>query len=133
MQTKIAGETVSNILGQVGPALRAQSEKIAQLEGQVTFYQKRERVEKLASDMENKNLDPESTYDQKVEKLMLTHIEAGDEELRQLASQRANAVQAAILRSGKVEAERLFIVEPKTLSPEKRDKVKNSRVEFKIG
>jgi len=33
---------------------------------------------------------------------MLTHIEAGDEELRQLASQRANAVQAAILRSGKV-------------------------------
>jgi Domain of Unknown Function (DUF748) len=68
-----------------------------------------------------------------MEKLMLTHIEAGDEELRQLASQRANAVQAAILRSGKVEAERLFIVEPKTLSPEKKDKVKNSRVEFKIG
>jgi hypothetical protein len=68
-----------------------------------------------------------------MEKLILTHIEAGDEELRQLASQRANAVQAAILRSGKVEAERLFIVEPKTLSPEKKDKVKNSRVEFKIG
>jgi hypothetical protein len=68
-----------------------------------------------------------------MEKLILTHIEAGDEELRQLASQRANAVQAAILRSGKVEAERLFIVEPKTLSPEKKDKVKDSRVEFKIG
>jgi len=68
-----------------------------------------------------------------MEKLILTHIEAGDEELRQLASQRANAVQAAILRSGKVEVERLFIVEPKTLSPEKKDKVKNSRVEFKIG
>jgi hypothetical protein len=67
-----------------------------------------------------------------MEKLMLTHIEAGDEELRQLASQRANAVQAAILRPGKVEAERLFIVEPKTLSPEKKDGVKNSRVEFKI-
>ena len=68
-----------------------------------------------------------------MEKLMLTHIEAGDEELRQLASQRANAVQAAILRSGKIEAERLFIVEPKTPSPEKKDNVKGSRVEFKIG
>lgn len=70
MQTKIAGETVSNILGQVGPALRAQSEKIAQLEGQVTFYQKRERVEKLASEMERKNLDPETSFNDKVEKLM---------------------------------------------------------------
>ncbi|MCX5735727.1 MAG: DUF748 domain-containing protein, partial [candidate division NC10 bacterium] len=47
-----------------------------------------------------------------MEKLILTHIEAGDEELHQLASQRATRVQEAILRSGKVEAERLFIVEP---------------------
>ena len=67
-----------------------------------------------------------------MEKLMLTHIEAGDEELRQLAIQRATAVQQAILRSGKVDAERVFIVEPKTLAPEKKDKVKDSRVEFKI-
>jgi len=67
-----------------------------------------------------------------MEKLMLTHIEAGDEELRQLASQRANAVKEAILQSGKVAAERLFIVEPKSLTPEKKDRVKDSRVEFKI-
>ncbi len=68
-----------------------------------------------------------------MEKLILTHIEAGNEQLRQLASQRANAVKEAILRSGKVDAERLFIVEPKSLTPEKKDKVKDSRVEFKIG
>ena len=67
-----------------------------------------------------------------MEKLMLTHIEAGEEELHELASQRANAVKDAILRSGKVDAERLFIVEPKGLAPEKKDTVKNSRVEFKI-
>ncbi len=68
-----------------------------------------------------------------MEKLILTHIEAGDEELHQLASQRANNVREAILRSGKVEAERLFIVEPKTLAPEKKENLKDSRVEFKIG
>ena len=33
---------------------------------------KRERIEKLASDMEAKNLDPETTYNQKVETLMQT-------------------------------------------------------------
>ena len=63
---------------------------------------------------------------------MLTHIEAGEEELRALAAQRANVVKDAILRSGKVGAERLFIVEPKGLTPEKKDNVKDSRVEFKI-
>ncbi|HSB78209.1 MAG TPA: DUF748 domain-containing protein, partial [Candidatus Methylomirabilis sp.] len=67
-----------------------------------------------------------------MEKLMLTHIEAGEEELRALAAQRANAVKDAILQSGKVGAERLFIVEPKGLTPEKKDNVKDSRVEFKI-
>lgn len=68
-----------------------------------------------------------------MEKLILTHIEAGDEELRMLAARRANAVKEAILRSGKVEAERLFIVEPDALAPEKKENLKDSRVEFKIG
>lgn len=67
-----------------------------------------------------------------MEKLMLTNIEAGDEELRQLAARRANTVKDALLQSGKIEAERLFIVEPKGLTPEKKEKVKESRVEFKI-
>jgi outer membrane protein OmpA-like peptidoglycan-associated protein len=67
-----------------------------------------------------------------MEKLMLTNIQAGDEELCQLASRRANAVKDALLQSGKVEAERMFIVEPKGLTPEKKDKVRDSRVEFKI-
>lgn len=67
-----------------------------------------------------------------MEKLMLTHLEVGDEELRQLAARRANAVKDALLQAGKIEPERLFIVEPKGLAPEKKDKVKDSRVDFKI-
>jgi hypothetical protein len=68
-----------------------------------------------------------------MEKLILTHIEVGDEELRQLAAQRANAAKEAILRSAQIDAGRLFIVEPKSLAPEKKEKLKDSRVEFKIG
>ncbi|HWU36157.1 MAG TPA: DUF748 domain-containing protein, partial [Candidatus Acidoferrum sp.] len=68
-----------------------------------------------------------------MEKLILTHIEVGEEDLRQLAEQRANAAKNAIMASAQIDAERLFIVEPKTLAPEKKEKLKNSRVEFKIG
>jgi hypothetical protein len=74
-----------------------------------------------------------SLPNEEMEKLIVTHTEVGDEELRLLASQRANAVKDAILRSGKIDAERLFIIEPKTLAPEKKENQKDSRVEFKIG
>ena len=67
-----------------------------------------------------------------MEKLMLTHIEVGDNELRQLAARRAGAVRDAILQGGAVDPERVFIIEPKSLTPEKTDKAKNSRVELKI-
>jgi hypothetical protein len=68
-----------------------------------------------------------------MEKLILTHIEVGDDELRQLAARRADTAKETILRSGQVKAERLFILEPKTLAPEKKENQKDSRVEFKIG
>jgi len=63
---------------------------------------------------------------------MLTHIEVKEADLRTLAFQRAMKVKDAILKSGKVESERIFIVEPKSLEPEKKEKLKNSRVELKI-
>jgi len=67
-----------------------------------------------------------------MEKLMLTHIDVRDDHLRQLASRRALAVKAYILKSGQVTADRMFLVEPKTLEPEKKEKLKNSRVDFKL-
>jgi outer membrane protein OmpA-like peptidoglycan-associated protein len=67
-----------------------------------------------------------------MEKLMLTHIEVKDDDLRQLASQRALEVKDYILRSGQVAADRVFLIEPKTLEPEKKEKLKNSRVDFKL-
>ena len=41
-------------------------------------------------------------------------------------------VQEVILKSGKVEPERVFILEPKSLAPEKKEKIKASRVDFKL-
>jgi uncharacterized protein involved in outer membrane biogenesis len=67
-----------------------------------------------------------------MEKLMLTHIEVKESDLRSLASQRAMQVKEAMSKSGQVEPERIFIVEPKSLAPEKKEKLKDSRVDFKI-
>jgi uncharacterized protein involved in outer membrane biogenesis len=67
-----------------------------------------------------------------MEKLMLTHIEVKESDLRTLASQRSMKVKDAILKSKQVEPERVFILEPKSLAPEKKEKIKESRVDFKL-
>lgn len=67
-----------------------------------------------------------------MEKLILTHLEITDGDLRMLASQRAMAVKETIVKSGPVEPERIFILEPKSLAPEKKEKLKDSRVELKL-
>jgi hypothetical protein len=67
-----------------------------------------------------------------MEKLMLTHTEVREEDLRPLASQRAMKVKDVILKSGKVEPERVFILEPKSLAPEKKEKIRASRVDFTL-
>ena len=67
-----------------------------------------------------------------MEKLMLTHIRVTDDDLRQLAAERASRVRDSLVASGKVEAERIFLVEPKTLPPERKEKLKDSRVDFRI-
>ncbi|HTR45180.1 MAG TPA: DUF748 domain-containing protein, partial [Thermodesulfovibrionales bacterium] len=66
-----------------------------------------------------------------MEKLMLTNIVVKDDDLRQLASQRALEVKDYILKSKQVEPERVFLIEPKSIQPEKKEKVKDSRVDFK--
>ena len=67
-----------------------------------------------------------------MEKLMLTHTEVNEGDLRTLASQRGLKVEDVILKSGKLEHERVFVLEPKLLAPEKKEKVKESRVDFKL-
>ncbi len=67
-----------------------------------------------------------------MEKLMMQHAQASDDDMRQLANQRAQTVRDALLATGQVTADRLFIVAAKPLSSEELTKVKGkpNRVDF---
>ncbi len=67
-----------------------------------------------------------------MEKLMLAHIQVTEDDLRHLARQRAQAVKDDLLKPSRVEPGRIFLVEPKSLSPEKKEKTRDSRVDFVI-
>jgi hypothetical protein len=67
---KLSSTKVAEVLAQVPIALRAQQEKIVELEEKLASYEKRDRVTKLASKMEEKNLNPETTFEEKVAALM---------------------------------------------------------------
>ena len=67
-----------------------------------------------------------------MEKLMMQNAKATDDDMRQLASQRAQTVRDALLATGQVGAERLFIVAGKPLTSEEQAKLKGkpNRVDF---
>ena len=67
-----------------------------------------------------------------MEKLMMQNAKATDDDMRQLANQRAQAVRDALLATGQVAADRLFIVAAKPLTSEEQAKLKGkpNRVDF---
>jgi hypothetical protein len=65
-----------------------------------------------------------------MEKLMYAHLQVTDDDLRLLAQRRARAVKDYLVASQQVEPERVFLVEPKALAPEKKEKQRDSRVVF---
>jgi hypothetical protein len=67
-----------------------------------------------------------------MEKLMLAHISVTNDDLRQIALDRASNVKERLIGTGKVEPGRIFLVEPKTLPPERKEKLRDSRVDFRI-
>jgi hypothetical protein len=74
-----------------------------------------------------KDLPPEE-----MEKLMLTHAEVGEEDLRQLANQRAAVIKEFLAQQGKVPEERLFLIKPNLTGEEAKDKGRISRVDFTL-
>lgn len=65
-----------------------------------------------------------------MEKLMFAHLQVTDDDLRLLAQRRAQAVKDFLIATKQVEPGRVFLVEPRTLVPEKKENRRNSRVEF---
>jgi outer membrane protein OmpA-like peptidoglycan-associated protein len=66
-----------------------------------------------------------------MEKLLFTAIAVTDDDLRQLAYQRANNVKNYLLDIGKVEGTRLFVVEPAQQGKDAKDS-QGSRVKFNL-
>jgi len=69
---------------------------------------------------------------QEMEKLMLAQIEVTESDLRLLAARRSENVKELLLKQGDISPARVFIVQPQSIAPPKKDKVKNSRVDFKL-
>ena len=67
-----------------------------------------------------------------MEKLILASIQVGDDELRLLAQQRAQAVKSWLVEQGKVPAERVFLLAPRSGDDGKQPKARVSRVDFSL-
>jgi uncharacterized protein involved in outer membrane biogenesis len=69
-----------------------------------------------------------------MEKLMMQHAKASDDDMRQLATQRAQTVRDALMATGEASAERLFVVAAKPYTAEERAKLKGrpNRVDFSM-
>jgi uncharacterized protein involved in outer membrane biogenesis len=67
-----------------------------------------------------------------MERLILGNIEITQDDLRLLARTRAQKVRERILRAQKIETERIFLIEPKSIAPTTKAKAKLSRVDFRL-
>jgi hypothetical protein len=67
-----------------------------------------------------------------MEQLLLEHINIEEDDLRLLAVQRGQRVKDYVLQSDKVETERVFLVEPQSLAPERKETLKDSRVDLRL-
>lgn len=124
--------------------LKAQKLKVMMKEGSPSIplrqilIQPKEYEKYLAMAYESENFPkprnaigyPKKLPPQEMEKLLLAYIQVSDGDLRLLAYRRTANVKDLILKSGLVTPDRIFILEPKSISPEKKEKMKDSRVDF---
>jgi hypothetical protein len=69
---------------------------------------------------------------EEMENLILTNIEVTDNDSQELAKRRAQAVREYLLSEGKLDAGRMFLVEPKSISLDNPGEGRGSRVVFTI-
>lgn len=75
---------------------------------------------------------PKSLPVPEMEQLMLTNAQVTDEDLRQLAEQRAQVAKDWLVHSGKIPADRVFLVAPKLSAEGIKDKGKPNRADFAL-
>ncbi|NOT58074.1 MAG: DUF748 domain-containing protein, partial [Deltaproteobacteria bacterium] len=69
---------------------------------------------------------------EEMENLILTHIEVTDDDLPELAKRRAQAVREYLLSEGKLDAGRIFLVEPQAIALDSPGEGRGSRVVFTL-
>jgi hypothetical protein len=69
---------------------------------------------------------------EEIKRLLLASFEPSVDDLRQLADERARAVQSHLVQTGKVTADRLFIVGASAASPAGKDKGPHTRVDLSL-
>ena len=67
---KISHDQFREILSDTSSALRSLNSENIALTEKLAYYQKRERVEKIANEMQRKSLDPGTPYEEKIRGLM---------------------------------------------------------------
>jgi hypothetical protein len=67
-----------------------------------------------------------------MERIIMEHTAVSDGDLRQLAQRRAETVKDQLLKSGQVEPGRIFLTSSAKLNPEKKEKLRDSRVDFRL-
>lgn len=73
-----------------------------------------------------------SLSQEEMENLILTHIEVTEDDLQELAKQRARVVHEYLLTAGQIDAGRMFLVEPKAIFLDNQEEGRGSRVAFAI-
>lgn len=103
---KIASEEAREILSHAGQALRALKTENIDLREKVAEYEKRERVTKLAGEMQRKGIRPDTTFEEKVDGLFskteheldvieeATHMGAPQVKVAELADRSGNPADA---------------------------------------
>ncbi len=67
-----------------------------------------------------------------MEQLMTANAQVTDEDLRELANQRAQAVKDSLVETSKIPADRVFLLAPKVSAEGIKDKGKPTRVDFSL-
>lgn len=73
-----------------------------------------------------------SIADEEMEQLLLQHIEVSEDELNELAQERAQAAQSWLQEQGEIAGDRLFVIGAKQSENDGKDDNDGSRVMFKL-
>jgi DNA polymerase sigma len=90
---KISSQNVQGVLKTAAETIRAFEAENHQLKSKVASYEKKERIEKIARDMEEKGLNAEMTFSEKVASLQNQDLVVAEQAVKMAAPQRGGGIK----------------------------------------